>query len=318
MLSLCVLLLLTLHVTARRQLDRSVAHPDAEEPVQATEQAWLKRTLEFCLSGDKEVACDKETIIHIQDAVYNRKAGSCSPLAETDQKSCTAQATGMIRDLCEGNQTCMLKSKDHITCDTKPFTKMRLVVLCEAGTPTDAEDEGPLTEVVRHVQVVEDAVTKEIDDPDTPTSSVTTTLPVIRGFEDEKVVQAEVKKEIGNPDVVSVELIPCYRWTRTQKIFKGDFFSRLTNCGKKESCFKLSFPGGRVFADAKSPPSTQDLASGELTEVKPGFLGALLVYFRGNVLVKNDYNTWGICLPTTEGLQYATSVLRSLRVSQAA
>merc|ERR1719195_1807055 len=83
-----------------------------------------------------------------------------------------------------------------------------------------------------------------------------------------EVVKSKVTKEIENPYLVGLSLVPCFRWTRLQKLGNWEVLgswqnwevlARLTNCGVHEGCFHLTFPDGKVYSDDQTPPTNEAL-----------------------------------------------------------
>jgi len=70
---------------------------------------------------------------------------------------------------------------------------------------------------------------------------------------------------------------------------------------------------GSSYTDQNVPPTAQELAQGDLTEAQD----SLWVTFRGTGLKRNDYSTWGICMPKTRDLQLATTLWEAMRKGEA-
>jgi len=316
---------------------------------------WQKKTYLFCLGAEQMIECNGEKEkIEIFTAMYNRnqklRKEVCGvPEPGSKWRNCGVDAKEMVRYRCEGTQRCQLIPSDHAICPEDPFYQMRLVIKCSAGEPRPEpprancphEQDHPCTEGMASTttpeldpvklagyaadlpdnarQYLPDAAKKLLDAP----KSTTTEEPlVIENVAELKVVKAQVTKEIEDPSLEGVSLVPCYRFTRTQKMSNGNLFgswrdwqilARLTNCGKNEGCFHLAFPDGSVYKDQNVPPTSEQLAQGDLTQAKDN----LWVTFRGTGLKRNDYGTWGVCMPKTKDLQFATELWEAMRKGQA-
>mmetsp|Transcript_105917 Transcript_105917/g.294734 ORF Transcript_105917/g.294734 Transcript_105917/m.294734 type:complete len:253 (+) Transcript_105917:78-836(+) len=109
------------------------------------------------------------------------------------------------------------------------------------------------------------------------------------------------------------QLTPCYWQTRTHMITTSfNFFGRMTSCNGDEGCFKVSLPHGNVFSDPEAPPSEEDLLKGKLVTGED----SSWVTWQGTGLVRNDHNTWGVCLPKEEGPEHAISFFNRLKASR--
>lgn len=226
----------------------------------------------WCASAGHRIACAGESVIHIRSAFFNRrKRASCMPLKSGGKAGCRPNVTDMVTGVCENTKSCKLTPAHHAACAKKPFSLIRVVWDCIANPASTTP------------KVINKAA---LDQP--------------------------TKKERGsaskNPDF-SLELVPCYRHTRTHLISEFNFFGRLTNCHEHEGCFKLNFPGGKVFADPAVPPTEEELESGEVVKGKD----SKWVTWKGIGLKRNDYNTWGLCLPKDEGLDFAITIFDNIK-----
>jgi hypothetical protein len=312
---------------------------------------WQRKTYLFCLNTEQEIKCDgeKETI-EVSTAMYNRnkklRKEECSGELGTTGRSCEVDAKDMVNYFCAGTRKCHLFPSDHVLCSNDPFYQMRLVIKCSAGEPRPEparldcphEHDGPCItpppettpdpRALAHLaaqlpDAVQEYLPENVKDLMHEVQPTTTEEPVvIENVAALQVVKDKVEKEVENPYLEGLSLVPCYRWTRTQKLKKGewfgswrklDFLVRLTNCGDNEGCFRLTFPQGEVYTDFDTKPTTEQLVQGEL------FQGAdkKWVTFRGTGLQRNDYNTWGICMPKTKDLHYAVTLWDLMRSGKA-
>lgn len=316
---------------------------------------WQKKTYMFCLGTEQVIECNgEEEKMEISTAMYNRNHKIGSQECSTGEfgskwRGCGVDAKELVIHRCEGTQKCTLIPSDHENCADDPFYQMRLVIKCRAGTPrpepprVDCPDEQdhPCTKGMASTTASEpdpatiagwaadlpDDVKKHLPDSakkllDVDKSTTTEEPVVIDNVAELKVVHDKVIKEIEDPSLRSLSLVPCYRFSRTQKIKNFQIFgnwrdfqflARLTNCGSNEGCFHLSFPDGSVYRDQDAPPTAEELAKGELTKAKDH----LWVTFRGTGLKRNDYGTWGVCMPKTKDLQWATVTWEAMRTGQA-
>jgi len=235
---------------------------------------------------------------------------------------------------CEKTQKCKIMPRDHPHCDGGEFSSLRLIILCAIGKPTE-----PLNGQSMQMGCTKNSQGQCVDTTKDDESKVrlTATLPyggdgaettilsggggdgrdststvepfVVEIAAQMGEVQHQVKKEVENPFVMDIELVPCYRWHRTTKIFKRheifgnwkhyEFLARLTNCGHEEGCFMVKFPHGTIYNDAKVEPASSEIAKGELEKADDHFW----VTWRGIGLKRIDYNTWGVCLPKTRTME---------------
>lgn len=151
------------------------------------------------------------------------------------------------------------------------------------------------------------------------TATSTSQALVVQAVQPLIVVQHKAQKEVDNPLIEEIQLVPCYRWTRWQRIqnyeFFGDwsslenFLARLTDCGHDEGCFMVNFMGGIIYSDLQEQPTSSELVKGELVKATD----SRWVTWRGIGLKRNDFGTWGICLPKTQSMDYAVSIWEELR-----
>jgi len=350
LLSSLLLVSLVVHSTAfRSRVSEEVSHNMSAD---AHSRDWQKKTYLFCLSTEQVIECEGEEVkMEISTAMYNRnqklRKEVCGAVTGSKWRSCGVDAKEMVTQRCEGTQKCHLIPSDHAHCAGDAFYQMRLVIKCSAGKPRPEPPRGNcpheqdhpcmegmvpattttpaaakladyakyLPESAQHY--LPDAAKKLLNAPTTTEEHV-----VIEDVAPLQVVKAKVTKEIENPYLVGLSLVPCYRFTRTGKLMKGEIFgnwreweilARLTNCGTNEGCFQLTFPDGSAYTDENVPPTAQDLALGDLTEAKDD----LWVTFRGTGLKRNDYGTWGVCMPKTKDLQLATTLWTAMREGEA-
>jgi len=396
---------------------------------------WQKKTYLFCLNTEQVIECDGENEkMEVSTAMYNRnqklRKEVCGAELGSKWRSCDVDAKELVTYRCEGTQKCHLIPSDHAHCKDDPLYQMRLVIKCSAGEPRPEPPRGNCPHEQDHPcnggmapttttepdpaklagyaadlpqsiqQYLPDAAKKLLDAP----KSTTTEEPVvIEDVAEMKVVKDQVTKEIEDPSLEGISLVPCYRFARTQKLRMGDFYGNhldiqilhhlrqvqhlqhlrhlhhlrhlrhlrqlhhlrhrhrihrlhhlpvrvapflgeaalqyhlrelgrlrhlrhlsrlryfrhlvwLTNCGKNEGCFHLTFPDGSAYTDQNVPPTAEELAQGDLTKAKD----SLWVTFRGTGLKRNDYGTWGVCLPKTSELQLAVTLWNAMRKGQAA
>merc|ERR1719410_309520 len=106
---------------------------------------------------------------------------------------------------------------------------------------------------------------------------------------------------------------PCYRLDRGTKFWRMDYLGRLITCAEYEGCFKVRFEneqGKEVWlTKEKETPKIDQLLQGELVQSKDN----PLITFRGIGLKRNDYWSWGVCLPKTKGVAFALQTWESLK-----
>merc|ERR1719362_1385690 len=175
---------------------------------------------------------------------------------------------------------------DHVQCSKQPFWKMRLVVLCSVGQPRPeperqlCDEENPCPKIKPVIAYDEDTdlghdfsegVGKNLPASlenylrmhvRTPvmkakTTSPTTEKPVqIVNIMAQEAARAKVVKEVETDNLVALSFVPCFRWSRYEKLtnlevfgdwYHYEFLARLTNCDHHEGCFKLAFDDGRKF-----------------------------------------------------------------------
>jgi len=270
--------------------------------------AWQKKTYLFCLNEVAQIKCDGEDqMMQVSSAVYNRnaKAGEteCTPF-ESSWKSCKVDAKKMVETQCKATGVCHLIPSDHAVCDEEPFQQMRLVIKCRTAGP----GETPRPEPAR------------------PGMEFTTTAPVVA--DEKKLVAADVPI-IPEDHLEKISFTPCYRSLKVESVIDGDIesdswraqlASSVSSCGPKDGCFHLTFPDGVVYQDEDAEPTCEDLSKGELKEVGDN----MWVTYEGipwkatpdgTGIKRNDYNSWGICLPKTATLTSAVPLWKTMRTS---
>mmetsp|Transcript_115244 Transcript_115244/g.223982 ORF Transcript_115244/g.223982 Transcript_115244/m.223982 type:complete len:391 (-) Transcript_115244:114-1286(-) len=310
-------------------------------------RAWQRKTFEFCISAHQTVSCEgNHERMEILEAAYNRKARApsgeeCKTADDGAWESCDANGKQLVKEKCEGTQQCHLMPSDHPHCSRHPFTLMRLRIQCSAGEPRPE----PLQTQTFGVVTANASTTPNIAKPflqaarlpegatqylpevvkqTMPDLQESTTGPlIIEEVRPQIVVKNTITKEIDNPYLVGLSLVPCFRWTRLQKLRKREvfgnwqdweIFARLTNCGVQEGCFHLTFPNGKVYSDDQTPPTNAALVEGELTAAPDSYW----ITFRGTGLKRNDYGTWGICLPKTSDMQFAVALWDAMKSGRVA
>mmetsp|Transcript_96783 Transcript_96783/g.269118 ORF Transcript_96783/g.269118 Transcript_96783/m.269118 type:complete len:275 (+) Transcript_96783:53-877(+) len=244
------------------------------------DDTWLGKSDVWCASADHSITCDEDSIIHVRSAFFNRqKRPSCEPLLSGRESGCRANATDSVAKKCDNKKTCSLTAANHAACAEKPYWMIRVVWECVADPveheEEDAEEEG--AQVILSKVGVEDKVKKDVIEP------------------------------LQTRDL-TVELVPCYRHTRIHQLLHLHF-GRLTSCRKHEGCFKISFADGHVYRDPAVAPTEEDLLKGELVTGKD----SKWITWKGIGVVRNDFDTWGLCLPKNQGMQYALELFHSLK-----
>jgi len=287
----------------------------------------------------------------------DKKGKSCMEYS-SESESCEPDAKTVVMYQCEGTQKCKLMPEDYSQCFEKPFLKMRLVVWCSVGEPRpepvrqacDQENPCPkIKPVPKPVVKPEDAYTAKLEDlavdlseglgkqlpqamenylswhvRDKPvmkaeTYSPTTEQPVhIVNIMAQEAARQKVVKEVESDGLVALSFVPCFRWSRYEKLsnfevfgdwYHYEFLARLTNCDHYEGCFQLALDDQRVFQGFNNRPEPHDLIEGKLVEDHDDFW----VTWQGTGLKRNDYDTWGVCLPKTGTLQHAITLWDHLR-----
>lgn len=271
-----------------------------EADVEQQTGAWERKTYLICLDEVAEVKCDgPDQMMEVVSAWYNRntKDGDnklCGSF-QSDWKSCKVNAKDMVQEQCQDTNICHLQPSDHAMCEDEAFLQMRVVVRCKTA------DEGAIKKQPARI-------------PSTPLAASETntrTLPVV------------------NKDDTPAEIafVPCYRSLKIDKIIDGDVLSdtwraelasSVTACEPREGCFHLTFPDGLVYTNSEEPPTAEEIVRGELGEASENMwvtyagVGLRQVDY-GIGMKRNDYGTWGICLPKTKTIQEAASLWDSLR-----
>mmetsp|Transcript_52572 Transcript_52572/g.118410 ORF Transcript_52572/g.118410 Transcript_52572/m.118410 type:complete len:352 (+) Transcript_52572:75-1130(+) len=322
----------------------AVLSSEAEQSAEA-EAEWEAKESRFCIKDEVKLTCDDDSIIVVRTGAYNRAlqdrvtGQACTPFAGGSEASCKVMNKNMLKAKCNGKRSCIIKPEDHRSCQSDPFTFMRVRYECEAGPSreetvevADAPVETPetLTEEAAPPQIV--AVEEHVPEPpskpvvlkakpakltDDALQTVEKTADLEMMDDQKPVVVMGVKGDRAKKNIdvaqpkqhVTIEMKPCFRTDRFTLMYRMKFLDRLTNCGDYEGCFKLKFPDGKVYKKEKSVPTTDQLLAGEL--VKGG--DSILVTFNGIKLQRNSYWTWGVCLPKTQGLQFAMDTFESLK-----
>jgi len=111
---------------------------------------------------------------------------------------------------------------------------------------------------------------------------------------------------------LEVSFEPCFRiWGWMGPLRRINLWGNPTDCPEREGCFKLRWADGRAYTDPERPPSREEVLQASLSEGEDSWW----VTFSGIGVQKNDYYTWGVCLPDREpeGMYYALAVFHSLR-----
>mmetsp|Transcript_14687 Transcript_14687/g.28951 ORF Transcript_14687/g.28951 Transcript_14687/m.28951 type:complete len:430 (-) Transcript_14687:41-1330(-) len=310
-------------------------------------RSWERKTYEFCVNEGNLVECggvsdeggNVDQVIDDISVWYNRKTmlgtkaqHNVRDCQKTDAsissaKSCVADYVGNL-EKCKGRQSCFISPSDHPHCDREEFSCLRLRITCGTGKPTDVlEPTDPSTRQAVQIGCTKNSQGQCVDTDKGSESEVrqeetTTTTPqvlVVEVAAQLGEVRHKVQKEVENPYLIDIELVPCYRWKRHQKIFEKheifgswkhyEFLARLTDCGHEEGCFMVKFPNGAVYSDENEVPTSSEIAKGELEKADDNFW----VTWRGIGLKRNDYNTWGVCLPKTRSMDFAVLQWEFLR-----
>jgi len=320
---------------------------DSSSDAELRSGAWQRKTFEFCIGAQQKIECEgNEEKMEILQAVYNRKSRApngeeCKTVNDWTRESCDVDGKEMVKEQCEGTQQCHLIPNDHPHC-SNAFTVMRLRIQCSAGEPRPeplrTQNAGRVTSSVSTTPDVAELVHQAAHLPEAAEQylpeAAKQLLPVVQGsttsqkpvlieeVRPQLAIKSAVTKEIENPYLVGLSLVPCFRWTRLQKLGNGEVLgdwrswevlARLTNCGVQEGCFHLTFPHGKVYSDDQRPPSNAALVQGSLTEAPDSYW----VTFRGTGLKRNDYGTWGICLPKTSDMQHAVALWDAMKKGEA-
>jgi len=284
---------------------------EAQTEIQSA--AWQRKTYMFCLNEVAEIKCDgPDQMMQVKSAFYNRNtktSGSPCSAFESQWQSCDVDAKTMVSGQCDGTSICHLLPSDHATCKEEAFQQMRLVVQCRtAGKGDNIGTEPPRPGL-------------EIP---TTTAGLDETPADLQGD-----LQPAVVKELNDGHLQEIAFVPCFRSLNVEHILSGDIdsdtweaelASHVSDCGPQEGCFHLSFPNDKVYNKEKEPPAPEELIKGELREVGEHLwntyegVGLRSVDY-GIGLKRNDYNTWGVCLPKTQTLQYAATLWDTMKKS---
>mmetsp|Transcript_25089 Transcript_25089/g.79727 ORF Transcript_25089/g.79727 Transcript_25089/m.79727 type:complete len:350 (-) Transcript_25089:98-1147(-) len=334
-LALSLLAALIGEAGAARMLARGLsleAHTEAAASQRraAAGSGWLKSRKRWCVSSEAVLSCDERSIIEVVSAFYadvpRAEGVACAPRPGDGPASCETNATGGVSGLCRGRRRCAVPPSSHPSCAT--ITAIRIVWECADGSPGTADadlqrvqpqakgeeakrlaaaggaEQHP-EEVMETKKQPEEAPWEQIeeDDDDFVRGDV---MPLKRAELDSEVQKF---KEDGG---VKVSFEPCYRiWGWMGPLRRINLWGNPTDCPEREGCFKLRWADGRVYKDPQQPPSREEVLQASLSEGKDSWW----VTFRGIGVQKNDYYTWGVCLPDREpeGMYYALAVFHSLR-----
>jgi len=307
----------------------------------ASNQTWLVKTLTWCSLQDEVLECDDDSVIKMKSAFYRRnKKPECMPAHSDSSVTCPPDALKLLQETCDERRRCSVPAKAHqVSCPGNPWTFIRVRYECVAGTPVaddvlngdglTADNGQPTTTATptkeelkkppqppQGVNAQGEELRKPQQDPEvnpqhadrdeatSSTSSTTSTIHV-RG---DQVVKAEVERELATPQQ-QVSMKACYRFTRLQRILAMTPLARLTNCDGDEGCFKVEFDDGRDYTVFEEEPEVNDFLSGHLVHGADSWL----VSWWGTGLQRNDYGTWGVCLPKAHGIAFAVSMFQSLQ-----
>jgi len=292
-----------------------------------SDSKWEPKDFRFCISEEAELVCDPDSIIKVRSAFYNKfkkdlKTGkTCEPgTAGTDTIApCSQKNTIKIQDKCNGLTTCTLLPEEHKLCAKAPFTFMRVNYECESAPPRKEKKDNSAT--LGTETYVEPPSIPQPDNSEAPSKVIEDKLTGEKVMDDTKPVKIKGDKGIVARKQVDIQkerteeytMKPCYRLDRGTKFWRMDYLGRLTTCGEYEGCFKVRFEneqGKEVwFTKEKETPAMEQLLKGALVRTKDSWL----VTFRGIGLKRNDYWSWGVCLPKTKGVDYAVQTWESLK-----
>jgi len=259
------------------------------------ELGWLVKTEKYCTGKTATLFCDDHSIINVKKAVYNRnrpaqeeEADACRPV-EGPEKGCEVfKDAEKVIGKCNGQRTCVLEPTEHVWCDKDPFWTLRVIFECVTGSPPTA---------------IEDIKgTESQEDPEE--------MAVVPEVKQKDYVKHAVDDLVNDPDAeAEAEFVPCYRYKRSELLMKLQFFDDLTNCTKREGCFKVTFPDNTVFTDPEKPPTPKELLKADYS---PGHDSYWLT-FKPVGLQRNEFHTWGVCLPKGEGIDFAIETFDRLK-----
>jgi len=313
----------------------------------ASNQTWLVKTLTWCSLQDEVLECDDDSVIKMKSAFYRRnKKPECMPAHSDSSVTCPPDALKLLQETCDERRRCSVPAKAHqVSCPGNPWTFIRVRYECVAGTPkagggslgdgakeADGTTAGPTPEsggggttsaepkeAPQKPQPLTEVNTQEADrevevlprgrDEASSSTSTTSTL-FVRG---DQVVKAKVEEELAkSQQELAIQL--CYRFSRMQRIRSMHPLTRLTTCANQdEGCFKVDFHDGRRYTDFEQEPEAEEFLSGYLV----GGDDSWSLSFRGIGLQRNDYGTWGLCLPKKGGIEFAVSMFESLQARRA-
>lgn len=292
-----------------------------------SDSKWQPKDYRFCISEEAELACDTDSIIKVRTAMYNKikkdtqTGKTCEPgTAGTDSSfPCSAKNTDKIKDKCDGLTTCTILPSEHRLCTKSPFTFMRVNYECESAPPRQEKKHNSAT--LGTETYVEPVKLPQPDNSEAPSKVIEDTLTGEKVMDDTKPVKIKGDKGIMARKDVEMQkqrteeysMKPCYRLDRGTKFWRMDYLGRLTTCAEYEGCFKVRFEneqGKEVwFTHEKETPPVEELLKGELVQSRDN----PLITWKGIGLKRNDYWSWGICLPKTKGVAFALQTWESLK-----
>lgn len=283
---------------------------------------WLRKSERWCTSSEATVSCDDESIIDVYSAFYALAwSNKCELGAGSGEESCEKNATDRVLPLCQGRRSCAVPASLHPSCAGEPHYSIRIVWNCVTGDPATAAADTQHADVALEAHVAPD--TPHVDIPlqaapnYTPASDAK--KPGRSGdakkegawkgvqWEAVKAVKSEAEKLVKQPNL-EVSFNPCYRRTRWSLLSEWKLFARLTTCPSNEGCFKLTWDDGKTFEDPMESPDRRAILQAQLAHGDDS-----AVTWFGIGLQRNDYGTWGVCLPKTEGVNFAMAVFNSLK-----
>lgn len=263
---------------------------------------WLTHQQRFCMAEEAQPSCEPGTIIDVYSAFYSKAwKAKCGAIAGPGG-ACKVNSTESVRQLCQGRASCSLPADSHPPECADHFS-LRIVWDCVTGEPATAEED----------------TQREGEDETAPSEEETEEEREARELREFQTLQATPEKaaEQAKQIVQKVQKEPdhnmtfnfCYRNSRWQLLMQGTVFRRLTTCPEKEGCFKLHWADERSFTHPDHPPTAEDMALATLSKGED----SLWTTFFNVGLQRNDFYTWGVCLPKDSGVDLATAVFKVLQ-----